>query len=124
MIFNSVLSIYILNEHFTKYDVLAIALIISGCILCMFYTKSSDKVRDPEELMELYTSTGSISYFSVSIVYLAVVMWLNHTIRTKVKKGWGQIAFMGSQVIHINDSEKYSNTTKSSLLNVKRYDSD
>jgi len=41
MIFNTILSVTILHESFTRWDVLAIILITLGCVGCMVFTKTS-----------------------------------------------------------------------------------
>lgn len=91
MIFNTVLSVHILQENFTRWDVLAITLICIGCICCMFYIKSSDTQLSEAELFDLYISPGSILYLGLSIMYLVSSSIVDNQIRTKVKECWEHV---------------------------------
>lgn len=44
--------------------------------------------------MELYTSVGSIVYFSLSLTYILCVYLLDKHIRNKVTKGWSSVKSM------------------------------
>ena len=88
MIFNTVLSVAILNESFTRWDCLAISLIIVGGVGCMMYTKTSQGTRSNQELMDTYTSLGSVVYFGLSLTYILSVYLLDKHIRVRVFNGW------------------------------------
>jgi len=62
MIFNTILSVYILHENFTRWDLVAILLICLGSISCMFFSKTNESELTQAELLALFTSTGALIY--------------------------------------------------------------
>ena len=91
MIFNTILSVYILGESFTKWDVIAIFLICSGSISCMIFSKTSNQELSEDELYGRYTSTGSLIYLILSAVFILGVYRFDISIRSQVGDGWEKI---------------------------------
>lgn len=54
MIFNLVLSFYILHESFTKWDAIVILVISIGSTSCMVLSKQSDEVMTSSELLKCF----------------------------------------------------------------------
>ena len=93
MIFNTILSIYILKERFTKWDAVAFVFITTGCISCMIFSKTSDAPLSQQELINLYTTVPSLAYMSISFVYIVTCFILNRQIRNRIKGYWKHIHY-------------------------------
>ena len=91
MIFNTILSVYILHESFTKWDVLAFVFICTGCISCMIFSKNSDAKLSEEELFHMYTSIPSLIYMGSTFVYIVTCFIMDRRIRNRVAKYWKNI---------------------------------
>lgn len=124
MIFNTILSVYILGESFTKWDVIAIFLICSGSISCMIFSKTSNQQLSQQELYGLYTSLGSLTYLILSALFIISVYRFDISIRSKVSSGWEQIVKVwndqelkkAEQRILNSKSKKFESSSEKSLM--------
>ena len=93
ILFNSILSVYILSETFTKWDALATLLIFIGCVCSSIFSKSDSTKYNHDQLYDKITSAQAICYFGLGIAYCIVTFIVNKTIRKKVRENWDQIYF-------------------------------
>ena len=56
ILFNSILSVYILSETFTKWDALAVLLIFIGCVCSSIFSKSDSTKYNHDQLYDKITS--------------------------------------------------------------------
>ena len=88
ILFNSILSVKILGERLTKWDIVAMILIMGGSISCMTVSKSSDEDVTKNELFEKLTSFGSFLYFSIAVFYIGFAFVYDSKIRNTVLTEW------------------------------------
>ena len=91
LIFNTVLSVYILHESFTKWDVIAIILICTGSVSCMFFSKTSTDHPNDQEILDLFTSGGSLAYLILSALLVVMIYYIDGQARKQVNDGWAKI---------------------------------
>jgi len=91
LIFNSILSVKILHEAFSVWDGIAICLICSGSIACMFLVKEREGNLSETELKTLFTSTESLSYFGFGILVILAANFVESKVRRDVADTWRSI---------------------------------
>ena len=91
ILFNSILSVYILGERLTKWDIVAMILIMGGSISCMTVSKSSDEGVTKDEMFDKLTSLSSILYFSIAALYIGFAFLYDSRIRNTVLNEWIKI---------------------------------
>lgn len=70
MVFNLILSVYILKETFTKWDAIAISVISAGSISCMILSKQSNFKPTDKIISEMFLSLSSLVIYVVFGTYL------------------------------------------------------
>mmetsp|Transcript_2977 Transcript_2977/g.5038 ORF Transcript_2977/g.5038 Transcript_2977/m.5038 type:complete len:121 (+) Transcript_2977:351-713(+) len=92
IIFSTVLSVLILKESFSKYDVLAIFLIITGSVLCMLLSKNGEKSYSESDLFGLFIETRSIVFICLSLLFILVGVRFSSSIKNQILSTYSKIS--------------------------------
>jgi len=125
ILFNSILSVYILNETFTKWDALATLLIFIGCVCSSIFSKSDTTHYQHEQLYDKLTSAQAITYFGMGIAYCVCTFFVNKTVRKRVRENWDKIYFADMANRAANPFSSFTERRSTSgLLNTSSFMSD
>ena len=92
MIFNLVLSYYILHESFTKWDALVILVISIGSTSCMVLSKQSDEVRTNNEILKCFLGIPNLIIYLSAVMYLVFAYLYNDRVKEDVMEAWAKIS--------------------------------
>lgn len=86
LMFNSILSIMMLNEKFTKYDFVSFVLISAGVVGCCLLANGEVVEYSTQELYSILSSGQSLSLMIISYVFIATTYFCYMVVEKKLQK--------------------------------------
>jgi len=90
IIFNTLLSVFILKETFFRSDAISILLICTGSVLFLAIAKNDETTYTEEELANLYWRPVSLVYISASLLFIVWAYYFDNKIKERAR--WFQRA--------------------------------